>query len=188
MQNLVIISDIFGQTAALKSLADEIATKVTIIDPYQGEIMNFQNEQQAYDYFIANLGLSAYVDIITQQLSALTSTSSLLGFSMGSSAIWQYISNKPNGHIAQAIGFYGSQIRHYLSCTPKTPVTLIMPKAEPHFSVQELAQQLSVFKRVKIEHANYQHGFMNSHSHNFDNDGYRLYLNRIKELLNSTSP
>ncbi|KGK03078.1 hypothetical protein QMA03_10980 [Pseudoalteromonas sp. APC 3356] len=54
--NLVLVSDIFGKTAALKALAEELNAQ-SIVDPYGGVDMAFNSEQQAYEYFSHILAL-----------------------------------------------------------------------------------------------------------------------------------
>ena len=61
--NLVLVSDIFGKTAALKALAEELNAQ-SIVDPYGGVDMAFKSEQQAYEYFSQHIGLDEYVAIL----------------------------------------------------------------------------------------------------------------------------
>mgnify|MGYP000412717525 FL=1 len=54
--NLVLVSDIFGKTPALVTLAKKLNANM-IVDPYSGVDMAFNSEQQAYEYFIQHSGL-----------------------------------------------------------------------------------------------------------------------------------
>jgi len=61
----MIVADIFGVTPALIALGRTINADI-IVDPYGGKVMNFDNEAQAYHYFINNVGLDAYVNKLSK--------------------------------------------------------------------------------------------------------------------------
>ena len=90
--NLVLVSDIFGKTAALKALAEKLNAH-SIIDPYGGVDMAFNSEQQAYEYFIQHIGLDEYVAILQKAIEPLAGNTILIGFSVGASAIWSLSAN-----------------------------------------------------------------------------------------------
>lgn len=57
----ILVADIFANTAALQPLAKQLtAEDFLIIDPYADQVINFNNEQTAYEYFNHHVGLSAY--------------------------------------------------------------------------------------------------------------------------------
>jgi len=184
--NKIIVTDIFGKTPALIELSDAISAN-KIIDPYDGQMMGFENEAQAYDYFTVNVGLDVYVDKLSQMIKAYSGDVTLIGFSVGAAAIWQ-LSESTSVRIINvvkcAICFYGSQIRHQTKLSPKFDVRLIFPISEAHFDVQALKCALANKPRVTIEQADFLHGFMNYHSENFDPIGYKKYL---ALLLNNSS-
>ena len=178
----LIVSDIFGRTEALESLASKVADSAGIIDPYGAMKMGFISETEAYQYFVNNVGLDTYRQILQEHISANSSPMRLIGFSVGASAIWNASDSASVSNIIEATCFYGSQIRFNLEIKPKFPVKLIFPAFEQHFSVLELIDALSEMKNVTIEQTSFLHGFMNKHSNNYDPHGYSYGL---KELCGS---
>ena len=83
----MIVSDIFGRTPALDKLCHAIAPDIEIIDPYYGQLMDFQDEHMAYQYFMNHVGLKHYCQGIKSILSKELSPVILIGFSVGGSAI-----------------------------------------------------------------------------------------------------
>ena len=184
---IIIASDIFGRTPELEDFATDLssnAIKTTIVDPYQGNNMEFKDEADAYAYFQKNIGMEQYKNIvfknIEQNLDSLSDLF-LVGFSVGASAIWA-ISDKISNQ-AKAICFYGSQIRSFLNIDPKIEIEFFFPEQEPHFDVTKLISKLSNRKNVKCYLAPYLHGFMNQKSDNFNKTGYNKYLQLLKTKM-----
>jgi dienelactone hydrolase len=175
----LIVSDIFGRTEALENLALKLAAQVEIFDAYDAEKMGFKDEAQAYDYFSSKLGLEKYTLILTRFLKSNVEPIQLIGFSVGATAIWRLSDNSALKHISGAVVFYGSQIRNHKDINPLFPIKLIFPHQEQHFSVTELIADLIEKDKVTIEHVNFQHGFMNCHSNNFDQLGFKQYLQTL---------
>ncbi len=169
--NTIIFSDVFGITPALIKLKEQVGAS-SIIDPYDGEYMGFNNEADAYSYFVTKVGLDSYVSKILITLSSLESKATLIGFSIGASAIWRLSHNITNNLIQQAFCFYGSQIRNFTQITPCFKIHLIFPKKESHFDVCKLIGTLENKPNVAITQVEYLHGFMNFHSSNFNEIGY----------------
>lgn len=181
MQRL-ILSDIFGYTDSLQELADELSGSVKIIDPYDGQKMMFQNEAEAYEYFVVNVGLDAYREIVVGWIKEIAEPVTLLGFSVGASAIWSVSEDIGLGNVIGAVGFYGSQIRFNQGITPQFPVKLVFPSEEDHFDVLELAQTLSQKENVDVGVSQYRHGFMNKLSQNFNPAGYEKFAYPLRQL------
>ena len=180
MQNL-IVSDIFGRTAALEKIAAQLPGPTDIFDPYGSKYMDFENEAQAYAVFTSEVGLGNYVERLRQRIQTFTTELNLIGFSVGAAAIWRLSSQTEITNVFAATCFYGAQIRHDRDIQPKFPVQLIMAATEPHFSVAELIDDLRDRQNLKIEQSSFYHGFMNSHSKNYDHNGYRQYLQLLSE-------
>tara|TARA_R110000868_G_scaffold201909_5_gene449423 strand:- start:8042 stop:8578 length:537 start_codon:yes stop_codon:yes gene_type:complete len=175
----LIVSDIFGRTEALVNMALKLAGQVEIFDPYDAESMAFKDEAQAYDYFSSKVGLDKYTLSLTRFLTSNVEPIQLIGFSVGATVIWRLSANSELQHISDAVGFYGSQIRNYKDINPHFPIKLIFPHEELHFSVTELMSDLVEKDKVTIEHTNFLHGFMNIHSNNFDQLGFKQYLQTL---------
>ncbi|WP_426369303.1 dienelactone hydrolase family protein [Pseudocolwellia sp. HL-MZ7] len=202
--NIYIVADIFGITPALLELKDELATSlalanksvsfIIIVDPYQGQQMNFDNETNAYEYFIERVGVEKYAQHLYSILSNQTinllnksqnslkaktraktkAKTKVIGFSVGAAAMWS-ISDKDNLNVEQAIYFYGSQIRHLTHIHPKMESTVVLPAMEEHFDLDVLQERLENLSLISIKRSRFYHGFMNKKSINFDPQAYRTY-------------
>ena len=183
---VIIASDIFGVTPSLKAFAKSLQStqhNVYIIDPYAGVQHNFIDEEQAYQYFTKNVGLDSYAktvehfieDKMQPTANQNNTINVLIGFSIGASAIWQISANERIKIIDHTFYFYGSQIRKLTHVEPAMPSTVIFPKYESHFSVTALQQEVQKHALVSTKRCNYLHGFMNTHSTNFNEYAYTYY-------------
>ena len=177
--NIILVTDIFGKTPALIKLSEEINAKV-IVDPYNGVNMAFKDEAEAYSYFVEHVGFEKYFLELLNVMGSITSASTLIGFSIGASAIWKLSENSSVTNVSCGICYYGSQIRNFKEVSPLFEVELIFPKKEPHFDVLELQAELSKKKNVKIMQTNYLHGFMNLYSSNYNQSAYIEQLNWLR--------
>lgn len=175
----IIASDIFGRTSALERLAESLPGTTDIVDPYDSESMGFSNEAEAYAHFSSRIGLDAYTEKLFEKITAQTDSVALLGFSVGSSAIWRISERKDLKKVASAICFYGSQIRDHIDISPSFPMQLIFPSSESHFLVSKLIRSLEGKDNIEILRADFLHGFMNSHSENFDQSGYDQFIKTL---------
>ena len=103
----------------------------------------------------------------------------LIGFSVGASAIWQISEKEELPEVLNATCFYGSQIRNNINVNSKFPIHLIFPKSEEHFSVSELTKEIRDKEKVGVEQTDFLHGFMNTHSQNYDQLGYNQHLQAL---------
>lgn len=172
----IVVSDIFGKTLVLNKLCKALGDDVDIIDPYGGKEMGFQTEGQAYEFFMANVGLKTYCDLLQLRIKKTPSPATLIGFSVGASAIWRISESLSTKDVKNAVCFYGSQVRHLLEIIPNIVIDFIMPRYEPGFSVDELAPRLSGIKNVFLHRTSYLHGFMNELSKNYNELGYTKYI------------
>ena len=173
--SIILVSDVFGITPALLKLKDKLGAN-TIVDPYKGKSMGFKNEAEAYSCFITTVGLDWYVSKVVKTLVSLDSQTTLIGFSVGASAIWRLSLNNDNNIIKQAFCFYGSQIRNYTNIDPCFKINLVFPKNESHFDVSKLKEELTKKHNVITTQVDYLHGFMNYYSSNFNQVGYEQHV------------
>ncbi|NVK55328.1 MAG: hypothetical protein HWE26_06920 [Alteromonadaceae bacterium] len=185
MRNL-IVSDIFGRTHALETLASMLTMPTDFYDPYSAEQLEFADEQAAYSYFQQHVTLKNYSANLLEQIKSSRSPLNLIGFSVGASAIWQISDTNNLINVNRACCYYSSQIRHYLHVEPHFPVTLVFPASENHFSLTPIMDSLANKQTVSVRQVPYLHGFMNPHSVNYNQQGYNdemLALDNV--LLNS---
>lgn len=188
---VIIVSDIFGITAALITLAERIKQDkhhVYIIDPYLGYEHKFSDEAQAYQYFTSNVGLEKYSDLLNTFISNNSELKQnnkhiLIGFSVGASAIWKISTNEKLQNISHAYYFYGSQIRNLIHIEPSIPSTVIFPKEERHFSVSDVEQKIQPYKSVSTKRCSYLHGFMNPYSINFNEYACTYYTDWLCDKI-----
>lgn len=186
----ILVTDIFGKTKATEAMALDFGHQCEILSPYGEEQISFDNEAQAYDYFMTNVGLELYVEKLTHLIKATNDKVQLTGFSVGASAIWMLsddgtLNDDTLSNVSSATCFYGSQIRYHKQIQPLFPVTLVLPHYEKHFSVADLMSDLSQHEHVRFEQTAYLHGFMNTHSVNFDATAYADFCRYVHAHFSS---
>lgn len=186
---MVLAADIFGRTDALEVLAERlnaVCENVRILDPYAEKLMNFHNEEEAYETFNRLCGLERYAQACQKTLDVLSNEEIvLIGFSMGASALWKALDGRNGVKIKHFFGFYASQIRHMTELNVDVETTLLFPKSETHFDVDRLMQLLVPKQKITCLKTPYLHGFMNSMSVNYDSEGYHAYSRWLEEKLKS---
>lgn len=176
-----VVADIFGRTPALDKFCKALRCEVAMIDPYAGESMGFKTEQQAYEFFKGNVGLSTYSRIVRSQLAGAPTPTGLVGFSVGASAIWQISGSLNTGQVERVVCFYGSQVRSMIEIEPSVVVEHVLPRHEPGFSIAELANRLSGKENVVLYTTPYLHGFMNQLSKNYSSLGYSSHIDWLRD-------
>ena len=181
---VLVASDIFGMSAAFSLLLEDInaSEQSIVVTPYTQAKTHFKNERQAYQCFIDNGGLEAYIVNLTDVLQSNVGIQHIIAFSAGAAAIYKVVSNLAleNVHITL---FYPGQIRYFLDQFPFCPSHIILPESEPSFSVPEVFTLLNQKSNLKVEQSNYQHGFMNKDSQAFNNKAYEYYCQMLKMQL-----
>jgi len=177
----VLVSDIFGLTDELIELGNTLWGNCLIIDPYMGEKNKFTDEDLAYQYFIKHVGLERYSSHLLEKLATINDQASVLGFSVGASAIWKLSDKVSPASIDTAYLFYGSQIRKMLDIQPTFELKLVLPRFEDHFSVAAMAEALKSIDNVSLERSEGLHGFMNKLSRNFNQSVYDDHCARLRK-------
>lgn len=200
MNKLILVSDIWGKTPEFVALSEQLKTslcrnkklssdcKLELVSPYDllqfNEFAKFDNEQQAYEYFIKHIGLHSYSEQLKQVVAAQTELVTVVAFSVGGSALWQISEDLDIAtKVAKAFCFYSSQVRHSLELEPKFPVTYIAPKSEQHFEIGSVVDSLTNKSQVDVIEAEYLHGFMNACSDNFNKDATEQFIVRLTKDL-----
>lgn len=181
--HLLAVTDIFGKTKYFDEIITSISGRystVEVFDPYDGKDFDFNDEKEAYECFQEKVGLKNYSEALYEKLIGKeTSKLTLLGFSIGASAIWSISGKLDLYKNTKAIAFYSSQIRSYLHVEPKIIIDLYFSKSEPSYNVKEVVTKLSKNENTNCFETEYFHGFMNKKSVKFNQDGYSKYLKII---------
>jgi dienelactone hydrolase len=185
---VLIVTDIFGATAAVLSLANALMAEqvqVEVVDPYDGAEKSFSHDQSAYEAFLANCGHDSYFRKVQNSISSSLEELVIIGFSAGASAAWRNMESDWQPKILHFVGFYPGQIRHHLNITPKYPCTIVLPNREEHFNVSEVSGVLKEIDNVQCINTEFGHGFMNPSSYHYSNigaDAFNKVINQASKL------
>lgn len=185
---VLIVTDIFGVTASVLSLANALMAEraqVEVVDPYDGKEKSFSREQSAYDAFLANCGHDSYFRKVQNAISSSLEELVIIGFSAGASAAWRNMESDWQSNILHFVGFYPGQIRYHLHIAPKYPCTIVFPKREEHFDVNDVSGILNEIDNVQCIITDYGHGFMNPLSHQYSSIGagaFNKVINQASKL------
>ncbi len=193
---VVIVTDIFGRTSGVEQMAELLSrqsVETIVIDPYGGLENSFANEDDAYASFTFHCGHDPFVKLVQQKITDLEGPLLLVGFSVGASAIWRCLNRSGFDDVGARkfhhfIGFYPGQIRNHLSLNPICTTTLIFPKEENHFSVDDVMDTLNTKEGVLCHQVEALHGFMNAYSRNYSKDlaeEFYQHLADVELCLNS---
>lgn len=179
--NIILVSDVFGVTPALLEIAKRLGA-CSIVDPYEGQLMGFENEADAYSYFVKTVGLDNYLSTLLKAVGLIESPIILISFSVGASVVWRLSEIKDNSLIKQAFCYYGSQIRNFTKIEPRFKINLVFPESESHFDVVKLQNSLSKRNNVATKKVKYLHGFMNYYSSNYSEYGYTEHIAFLRSM------
>ena len=177
--NLIVVSDIFGETSALRELVTSLSapySATTILSPYDAVDIPFENEEAAYQRFQQDCGLDRLFAKLEAAVAQQTGPVDIIGFSVGASCAWRLAGDTDAETVRKIAYFYGSRIRESLSVTPQLPTSLIFPQHEKGFDIEPVISALKPKPHTEIIRTDYLHGFMNRHSVNFSEEGYRRFM------------
>lgn len=165
--NILIASDIFGETAAHFTLCQQLALRhnVTSVSPYRHTPPKFKTDAEAYSYFLASGGMEQYLNKISTLVNRAT-IDIAIGFSAGGAAVWAGQHSLPT--LKKAIAFYPGQIRHYLEVQPIVPWHIVFAHYETHFDQNQIIDVLLPKTALSLYRAPYRHGFVNPDSQQFN--------------------
>lgn len=186
---LIVVTDIFGYTAALPELTSQFShlyAEICVIDPYSGREPSFEHEEEAYLYFQQHCGLVRLTERLREEIDRSVAQVDLLGFSVGAAAAWDISAGGRVEKVRKVVCFYGSRIREKTDLHPRVPVTLIFPSHEKGFELESVIQALERRKNVEIIRTSYRHGFMNKKSLNYADDAYHDFCQWLKTTLRAS--
>ncbi|MBI1771476.1 MAG: dienelactone hydrolase family protein [Burkholderiales bacterium] len=181
---LLIVTDVFGNTPAMASFARHFPMPCLIASPYTGEKTQYPAEALAYHAFIAEGGVGAYAehlsDLIEDYQSSLRYA---VGFSAGASALWLNSANPAMANLQQAVLFYGSRIRDHRDVQPACPTRLIFAEQEAAFEPTELVSDLRQRGHDAELVRGSKHGFMNPYSAGFCLKTQERFMKELFDLV-----
>ena len=182
---VLIITDIFGYSKSMDSLKELLeikANEVEIVDPYDGMYKKFVDENEAYKSFQLVCGYEKFY-ILAQKVMKSFLPDFVIGFSAGAGVAWRLSSNSFR-NCKGIVCFYPSQIRNYKKLEVIIPVYLFLPYFESTFDISILEKEIKNKKNVETSVLPYLHGFMNEKSNNYSDDGEKIGLELIEQIVN----
>ncbi|GAA6183684.1 MULTISPECIES: hypothetical protein [Aliiglaciecola] len=183
---LVVCSDIFGQTESFKSWCKQILPadwQLTIVSPYISSV-NFTDEALAYSAFQQAGGIQRYTLRIAAALAASLADKTVIGFSAGAASLYKLLSEKDYSQsIDNFYGFYPGQIRFFTKLKPSLPTQLYFPHKEPNFNIDTVIDELAIHDNVKCQKTEFEHGFMNLASRGYNKDAELIFTQEINQIL-----
>ncbi|MBU1230217.1 MAG: hydrolase [Proteobacteria bacterium] len=185
-RTLLIISDIFGHTPEVQSLAGQLThgldARVRILSPYAGERPRFPSEVEAHAAFIARTGLDWYAKVVGETLAEYRPALAV-GFSVGATALWIALAGLVSAPPAHSVLYYGSRIREHAHLRPAGDLQLVFAEAEASFDPAELVTALRGQGVAAELLPGTAHGFLNRLSPRFDAQAYAAEMARLRGLL-----
>lgn len=176
--NLIVVTDIFGNTSVLNEFCNQFSefyNETIVVDPYDEKIMNFDNEQNAYQYFQQHCGIGNLTEKLEKEIVKSDSIFDIVGFSVGGTSAWVISGKCKLKNIRKIVCFYGSRIREKTDISPNISTKVIFPSFENSFELEPVIQSIENKQNVEAIRSNYLHGFMNKKSVNFSESGYEYF-------------
>jgi dienelactone hydrolase len=164
---VVLIHEIYGINSHMHDVGQSLAQygfDVWCPNLLEREAFDDSQEQEAYHYFMKNIGFNQASSNIRRLLEDVRHQYEkivLVGFSVGATIAWLCSEEELVDGI---VGYYGSRIRDYVSLSPQCPALLFFPQSEASFDVSELIKTLRSKENVEVHQLEGQHGFSNPYS------------------------
>lgn len=184
--HIIFATEIWGRNPHVDAMAayfEDIASKVTVVDPYDGTDPAFGSEEDAYARYEAECGHEKYAQRVLEALQQSTEPTCLVGFSAGAGAVWSAVCAENVGAAKGAVCFYGSHIHNMMDYVPKVPVDLVFTENEPKFDVETVARSLQDIPLAQCYITPFEHGFMNPLSENYHQEAHGFWLQWIKDQI-----
>jgi hypothetical protein len=181
--NILIITDIFGSCHFTDKIISNLNNKLFnthLCTPYNQEI-NFNSENDAYDYFINKIGKSSYSKKV-EKIILEYKPNFIIAFSAGANALLEALLIE-NIILQEVFCFYPSALNKYIDLNTKTKINVFLPSNEVHFDVNQIKLFLKDKINFEIEIFDYKHGFMNDQSINYNKFVSEYLLLRIYNFL-----
>lgn len=161
-------------------------TAVSLISLYPaGLSFPYEQEKQAYDFFLQTVGFDAPLELLSQKILEACENYNeiiLIGYSVGATLAWR-LTTLP---LYRVICVYGSRIRQYLDHIPSCPTLVVLPSHEDSFDVQSLKDILASIPNVQIKQYQGLHGFMDASNANYCQMSHSQAHTDIKYFLQTS--
>lgn len=181
--NLLVITDIFGKEYLSKTIYEGFENLI-VLDPYENKKAFFEDEKEAYEFYIKNYGHDKYFDL-AYEICKNHKIDAILGFSAGASVAFR-LACRDIKTLKKVVSFYPSQIRNYLNLEAKVKTSIVFARREDSFNTEKISQELSKNRNISIQISDYEHGFMNKKSKNYNKKAYKKYLEYIRKEIYET--
>ncbi len=185
-RKLFILHEIYGVNAFIKDQAlifQEPNTDIDCIALYpNNKIFSYAQEEEAYAYFMNEVGFDAPLETLTKQLMIAIQQYQeviVIGFSIGATLAWR-LSILP---LHRVICVYGSRIRQYLDVKPSCPTLVLLPSLEKSFDIHAIKQKLDHIPFVQSIQFAGEHGFIDYYQPAFHQESALAAQRCIKNFL-----
>ncbi|MBY6187681.1 hypothetical protein KUV89_13755 [Marinobacter hydrocarbonoclasticus] len=155
-----LITDIWGQHATLDPFIQRlsaVASDWNVLDPYSGQRFAFENESQAYQYFLHRCSKATYQQKVRTLLEQAEAPLTLLACSAGANALWPLLDSPLAAKIKKAVLVYGTAIPQ-TPLTPQCETALLMCRDDEGV----ISQQRSLEQYGPVLLSDAPHGFLNA--------------------------
>ena len=189
---LVVIQEIFGVNAHIRSVADNfaaagyLAVAPALFDRYERDVqLGYSGEDWQHARSIAsrlNMEWTA-ADV----LAALEYTRSeggvktgVVGYCLGGSIAWMAAAHLP---VDAAVGYYGGMIARFLDQAPKCPILLHFGEKDDHIPMSDVEKIKAAYPDVPVYTYDAEHGFNCDMRESYDAPSAKLALERTMAFL-----
>ncbi|WP_334073126.1 dienelactone hydrolase family protein [Paenibacillus sp. A14] len=182
---VILLHEIYGANNHMDFMKDVMTQEgYDVITPnlLHRDPFSYDQEEEAYHYFINEVGFNGPKDEVKQIVAANRMNYEkiyIIGFSVGATTAWICSEFEIDG----VIGFYGSRIRDYVEMEPGCPTLLFFPESERSFHVPELIDKLKNKKNIHVTAIHAEHGFMNPFFRAYSRKDYMECMNQCLKFL-----
>lgn len=182
---VIILHEIYGLNEHILAFRDKVSQagyKVLTPNLLKREPFPYEQEEEAYSYFVSQIGFDRAADEVRQMVRDHRDQYDcimIVGFSIGATIAWLCSASEIDG----IVGFYGSRIRNYAQKEPKCPALLFFARNEKSFNVSELVVKLEHCQNTHVHVIEGEHGFMNPYSKSYLPQAYQACLVRSFDFL-----
>ncbi|MFJ5790811.1 dienelactone hydrolase family protein [Lysinibacillus sp. NPDC093197] len=185
-RKIFILHEIYGVNDFIREQACAFMDKQTEVECVQlytdEKSFTYNQEKEAYKYFINEIGFDAPLEILFTQLSTAIQQYEkviVIGYSVGATLAWR-LATLP---LYRVVCVYGSRIRQNLDLQPNCPTLILLPSHEVSFNVEKLSHALKHQHFVQTIQFPGKHGFMDRYNASFHQESAMLAQTYIKKFL-----